>query len=378
MTIWVIGRGYPTKRNGMRGSFELEQAKMLARRGNRVAYLSVTLHPYKKIRKWGACAFKEDDVDVFCCSVPFFPERLNLHPRRLLKWLWDDQLGSALALTGMPDVIHLHYPAMNTVPESVLPYRLQGVKLVTTEHWTKVLTGDLDRFTRRQLAVYADKADAVLCVGYPLIESIRKLTGTEKEITVVPNVYSKLFSLPAEQDAKKSFRFIAVGRLAPVKQMYETVEAFADAFKTDDNVRLTIVGGGSEFKRIQRRIAELNMQSQINMTGTLSRQETAEQVKRADALVCFSRLETFGVPVIEAWACGKPVIASDALGFLEYWQDGLGEIISMNSPQQLTQAMKKMYAEREKYDGAFLSDFAKRNFSEDAVCQKLMSVYENA
>lgn len=48
MVIWVIGRNYPLSDNDMQGSFELEQAKMLAWYGNEVHYLACSLHPLKR------------------------------------------------------------------------------------------------------------------------------------------------------------------------------------------------------------------------------------------------------------------------------------------------------------------------------------------
>ena len=53
MNVWVIGRGYPTKFNSAKGSFEFEQAKMLAKEGCKVTYLALIFHPFKKIKKWG-------------------------------------------------------------------------------------------------------------------------------------------------------------------------------------------------------------------------------------------------------------------------------------------------------------------------------------
>ena len=41
MKIWVIGRGFPVKKNNMKGSFEFEQAQMLARHGNEVIYMAM-------------------------------------------------------------------------------------------------------------------------------------------------------------------------------------------------------------------------------------------------------------------------------------------------------------------------------------------------
>ena len=95
----------------------------------------------------------------------------------------------------MPDIIHIHYPGMNFIPEAVLPYQKKGVKIVTTDHWTKTLTDNMDSFQRNQLITYAHEVDAVLCVGHPLKESIQRITRTEKPIQVVPNVVSSTMKI---------------------------------------------------------------------------------------------------------------------------------------------------------------------------------------
>ena len=77
MKIWVIGRHYPAVNNRMRGSFEIEQAKMLARGGHDVTYIAVIFHPYKKIRSWGFATWKEDGIRVCGYSCPFFPEKMK-------------------------------------------------------------------------------------------------------------------------------------------------------------------------------------------------------------------------------------------------------------------------------------------------------------
>ena len=82
MKIWVIGRNFPTKQNNLSGSFELEQAQMLSRLGERnheIAYISAVFHPYKKIKKWGYCSFHDKDIAVYTESVPFFPDRFHVH-----------------------------------------------------------------------------------------------------------------------------------------------------------------------------------------------------------------------------------------------------------------------------------------------------------
>ena len=73
MNIWVIGRGFPLPSNRMQGSFELEQAKMLARYGMNVNYLCCSFHPTRVIRKWGVQVWKEDNIEVDTYSIAFLP-----------------------------------------------------------------------------------------------------------------------------------------------------------------------------------------------------------------------------------------------------------------------------------------------------------------
>lgn len=378
MTIWVIGRSYPTKQNKMSGSFELEQAKLIAKYGegkDKVSYITVCFHPFRKIRKRGYCSFEEDGVSIYADSVLFVPDKLHIHLKPFRKFIWKRLLQKVEKETGIPDVIHVHYPALITVPEPILEYQKKGTRVVLTEHWTKVLNNTIDSFQRKQLTQYVQNADRVICVGQPLKESIQKITGADRKLVVIPNVVSNLFY--PERNAKgKCFNFVTVGRLVPVKQMDQVALAFSKAFAGREDITLTVVGGGGERKKIESVIKSYHMESQILMTGTLSREETAQKVRAADALVCFSRLETFGVPVIEAWASGIPAIATDCLGFLEYWTEDLGILVRHDKPEELETAMKLIHSNSDRYDAEKISRFAQDNFSEPVVYHKLMQIYK--
>lgn len=76
MNIWVIGRGYPSW-GGINGSFELEQAKMLAKRGHKVIYLALVFHPYKKIKHWGYETWEEDGLNICVYSQIYMPVRMH-------------------------------------------------------------------------------------------------------------------------------------------------------------------------------------------------------------------------------------------------------------------------------------------------------------
>ena len=98
MKIWIIGRSYPTPQNKMRGSFELEQAKMLAKHGHNVTYLAVILHPIHKVKKWGYVHFEDGAVQVYTDSDGLFP----------FHWLYLQQTQSL--------DLHIHFPRRSSVP----------------------------------------------------------------------------------------------------------------------------------------------------------------------------------------------------------------------------------------------------------------------
>lgn len=375
MNIWVIGRSYPTKQNQMRGSFELEQAKLLAKHGHHVCYVAAIFHPIKKVKKWGYCHFKDDTVQVYTESVFYAPDRMHVHMPVFQGKIWEKLLSKVEKEEGFPDIIHIHYPGMVSVPGPFLAYKRRGAGLVTTDHWSQTLNNTMDNFQRKQLITYAKQADAVLCVGGPLKEAVRRITGIKKEITVVPNVVSASFSCNRNKEPSEIFNFIAVGRIEPVKQMDKITETFAKEFAGKENVHLTIVGDGKERSKVTEIIDKYKIQNQVHLTGTLSREATAEKVKDADALICYGKWETFGVPIIEGWACGKPVIFSRNVGVIEYWNEELGCVVDQNDPGDLGKAMKYVYANIQQYDAKKIAKFAEENFNEETVYNKLLAVY---
>lgn len=377
MNIWVIGRSYPTKKNAMRGSFELEQATMLAKRGHTVTYIACVFHPINKVKKWGYTTWQENGLRVCVYSQFYAPDRMKLHWTYLQRKRWIELLKKVETFTGIPDVIHIHYPGMITEPDVMLEYKRKGARLVVTDHWTRTLVNDLDRHQRNQLVQYANHVDEFICVGEPLKQAVQRITGVEREISVVPNVVADMFVPQLGEANRETFRFIAVGRLAPVKQFDAIIKAFAMEFKGNKAVTLSIVGGGKLMSDLQKLSAELGVTEQVEFTGTQPREEVAKRVASSDCLICFSRLETFGVPVIEAWACGVPAIGTDGLGFLEYCNDSLGYIVNHESIEELAEAMKNVVLNRDNYSKEQISSFARENFGEDAVYEKLMRAYND-
>ncbi|UJW84817.1 glycosyltransferase [Devosia sp. SL43] len=102
---------------------------------------------------------------------------------------------------------------------------------------------------------------------------------------------------------------VAVGRLSPEKGFADLIAAFA-AVRDDRPARLTILGEGPERPRLERLVAGLGLSDCVALPGFVA--EPTDHVRRAALLVSSSRHEGFGNAIVEALACGTPVVATDA------------------------------------------------------------------
>ena len=127
MKIWVIGRGYPTTSNKMWGSFEFEQAKLLARNGHDVSYISLTLSFFDRKDPRGYRNFIEDNVNVHAYSHFYFPGKFGIYWEKFEDKCWAKILGKAQEVSGLPDVIHVHYPSMISSIREIEKYRNKNV-----------------------------------------------------------------------------------------------------------------------------------------------------------------------------------------------------------------------------------------------------------
>ena len=374
MKVWVIGRHYPSIENRMRGSFELEQAKMLARGGCDVTYVAVIYHYRNNIKKWGFTRWEEDGITICGYSQLYFPERFNIQLTSFKSYIFKKAINLVQKEVGLPDIVHIHYPSMIGESETILALQEKGCRIVCTEHWTSVLTKRLSNYQLSNLKSYVNRANGFICVSEPLKKAVIDLTQTKKKVTVIPNVVESLFEPSYLNKKNDLFKFICVGRLVKVKQYDKTIEAFNILFKKRKDIYLTIVGDGNERNRLHKQVIELGLKEYVHFTGSKTRNEVAELMRQSDCLICYSSLETFGVPIIEAWASGIPVIASSALGFAEYWKEGLGYIVNQDDIKALANKMDEIISMP--VDKRKLSEYSTVQFGENVVCKSIQNFYE--
>jgi glycosyltransferase involved in cell wall biosynthesis len=139
---------------------------------------------------------------------------------------------------------------------------------------------------------------------------------------------------------------------------------------------LQIVGYGQLYEVLERLIKKLNLVNNVELVGRVSETELPYFYGSCDAYVTASRWELFGLPLLEAMACGKPVVASSIPPHVELLTNSkAGIIYAEGDVKALCENMIKTYEVSKSYtDKAFC--FAKKYYW-PAVAKKVSNVYAN-
>lgn len=380
MFVLIISRGYPTHKYPGNGIFEFDQARALAKAGQKVIYAAVDLRSLRRWRKWGMEHFMKDGIEVYAINIP-----LGRLPHNVIRCV--GRLGLRVLYRvihrehGAPEVIHAHFLSMAEIALT-LKTKLKATKFVMTEHWS-LLNGKystLPSWVKDYAYHIYDQYDRVICVSPMLANSIKTLFKI-KNVVVVPNMIDPLF-LSGARISHNTFEFIFIGAIDARKCPLECIQAFYDAFHENNftttsgqQIHLRLIGEGALFQECQERIRELKVEKNICMMGQMTRDKIAEILRASDCFVLPSKLETFGVVYIEAMACGLPVIATRCGGPESFVNDMNGILIQKDNHLQLINAMRTMQKNINNYDSGKIMLNVRHDFAPDIVTNTIVQMY---
>jgi glycosyltransferase involved in cell wall biosynthesis len=183
------------------------------------------------------------------------------------------------------------------------------------------------------------RADKIICYTDGEKENIEKLGIDPKKISVIHNgVDTTLFVPRASEKIADKKQILWVGRHVPGKGVEYLIEAFSLVQKKIPGTHLVLVGVGPEKMAIEDRIRKLHLQSSVTFIDYLDNTELPGIYKNSDVFVLPSLME--GVPrtILEAMACGVPVVTTN-LPHLVGIVDGAGLVVPPKDPALLSNAI---------------------------------------
>ena len=391
MHILILPSWYPSSDEPIRGIFFREQAQALKRYGYQVGviftqFLSIKSLNLNYLKQYKYGKYLDDNetptyqniaLGVFC----------RLSTRAFLKFTGIGKIFQAyIDQYGTPNIIHAHSALMG----GVIAYHIKckyNIPYVITEHDT--IYYEIEKLTNLDynLSKLAfSNASYRVVVSHHLGKTLEKhfidkfypwysipnILGNQfvKDKRVFSSIKSKLTNTNTSE-----FRFLNIALMNDMKGHAMLIESFSSEFRNTDNVKLYLGGNGVLLPKLKQMVYNFQMQKKIIFLGLIQRQDLVEEFLKCDVFVLPSLFETFGVVLIEAFACGKPVISTAIGGSEELVKPNNGLFVSPRDCRNLSKAMRYMYDNFDQYDFQKIRQECLSNFSEKVVINQISQIY---
>lgn len=251
------------------------------------------------------------------------------------------------------------------------------------EHQTHYARRKLSAERIRKTRAAARRANATCAVSPQLRDEIARTLGDDVPLAVVPNPIGNDFLEPPpdadraaiERIGGDGFLFAAWTAWRDFKRLDVALDAFARVVADGADAHFLVAGKPPA--GAQRQVQRLGIAERVTFLGNVSRERIKAIAYGCDCVVVPSDCETFGLPVIEGMAGGKPVVATRCGGPESIiTDDRLGHIVECGDIEALGERMRSIMDHRADYDDAFIREWCREHYGERAFAKRWQAVLE--
>ncbi|HEY3342007.1 MAG TPA: glycosyltransferase family 4 protein [Anaerolineae bacterium] len=236
------------------------------------------------------------------------------------------------------------------------------------------------------------KADRVIAISSQLKATMQHAGIRAEQIEQVPNGIDTEQFCPASKDEQTALRaalhlpadstlFIFTGRLTISKGLRELMQVWTNLSQQDPTLHLLLVGSGAGCfddaeAELRNFISQNHLQDCVTLPGAV--ENVSDYLRASDMFVFPSHYEGFGLSIIEAMACGLPVLVTRVGIALDVVQPGRnGTLVPVNNVQQLDEGMRWMLQRRDQWRqmGALACADVNTRYSMDVIAGQYVAIF---
>lgn len=278
---------------------------------------------------------------------------------------------------GRPSFIHLHI-AMKAGLTALWIKRKYKIPYILSEQWGGYLENArpnikdynfIYRYYWRKIITEAMAGTFVSVVLQNELIRNYKIKNT----VVIPNVVDTEMFFPLQKQTDDTLHLIHISTMVYQKNTEGILEALS-LLKNDCSFDMHLYGTINA--ALEKSIEELELQNHVFVKGEVSHTLLSKAIQKADALVLYSRYETFGCVLIEANACGIPVIVSDLEVFHEIVEEGVnGIFVPGENARALAEKLRGFVQQRNRFDKDLIAANAAEKYNYKKVGQQFFQLY---
>ena len=305
----------------------------------------------------------------------WFPPKFN---KKMIEWWIGKYVNSILDYfekEGIPDIIHAQSYMAGMVCAEL--NRRTKIPFILSERASSFITQNIPSRHASFIQNNLNAASAITCVSPGLKSYLAKYTN--KPIEVIPNYYDPaIFYSDPNIPKYEKFTWVSVGEPAHIKGLDLLIKAFAKVKQQFINIEMQLIlvdriRGQQELIDLSK---QLNIEKEISWIGLVSQVQVAGILRQSHVLISASRTETFGKAILEAQACGIPVVATktDGATYIMSSQEQ-GIMVELNDIDALTHGMSEMYFNYQHYNPASILSHVESRFRKNIVIQQWIDLY---
>ncbi len=382
MKVLVLSHLYPNVISKIYGSFVHNQVRFLKEHCQLEVVAPVPWFPLPGFGLWSAYR-QVPRREVLDGIEVRHPRRFALPRRIFFTEQWRFHLKALLnAVESRPDIIHAHcaYPD----GRAAIEYGAQtGRPVVITVHGSDVkILPKLKSQWRQRIVEALTQAAAVIAVSQELRREVLHLGVPPDKVRCIPNgVDCRLFSATgSHQPDKEGWRLLYVGRFVEAKGLRVLLAALAKVRSQGRQVSLTLVGGhpatGTADPFLPQ-VRALNLSAQVSFEDALPWEDLPPYMAAADLFVLPSFSEGLTTSLVEAMACGLPVVATRCGGPEEVVNEEVGRLVAVGDAEDLAAGILAVLDNYHRYDREAIRQQTEARYDYRRVAAQIQAVYED-
>ena len=267
-----------------------------------------------------------------------------------------------------PDIVHVH--TILPVLLGVFAKMVLRLPVVMTFHGT-----DFVRFRRiKPLHWLVDQTvDVVFCVSHQVADEMTSILHRAKVIAVPNGVDLELFRNYGNTRQKQ---VAAVGALKWQKGYEYLLQAMQMLVTQQPELQLFVAGAGPLESRLRGYVTTLGLDNNVRLLGVVSHNEVVELLNSSRVFVMASVSEGFPRVLLEAMACGTPLVVTD-VGECAAAVDGAGHVVPPKSPEALANAVSRLLTDASEWHQCSERALERaQQYSWDELARKTTAVYK--
>ena len=291
------------------------------------------------------------------------------------------------------DVVHIILPMSGSIV-AIKAARSLNIKIVAHSHsqpenlfadLPKIVQPTMNYLWNSFLIWTYSKAESLIYPSEMAKELLNKLSKKNQKSHVISNGintkefrplsvgnFHERYNIP-----EKTIKLLFVGRLFPEKPVDTLIKATPHILKKHPNAHVMLVGDGHLRQKLEKLAHDLGVEKNITFLGLVSEEDKILAFNACDIFVLPSLAELEGMAVLEAKACGKPIIISDAkMSASRFFVDGNGYLFETKNHEDLAEKAIQLIADEElRIKMGKISLEKSKNYDIERSADKLEEVY---